>query len=1199
MNRDEAITKFIKINFKLLTSDDLVKSILKTEIRKYFIFQLSKKFGQPKPAEICSALFKYQIRNGVSKSALETQIGSIPIYENLGRNKIEELELMLDSNFKSSLSIDELDRIDKVNSYDAIKLIEGESIKREMESSNKELVNKRDELNKEIGKKQDELLAFPSILDEREIEEPEYFPELEDTKSWWERFYLKGNPFPGNKDGLSKVDESLYEKIVVKTQPYQTFLKKIDSVTSIFDTAYMLVGDFGYGKTTLQDYLSYHLANKNILPIRITCLRAQPDCNGYYDSFILRLMKELSKEIGGRAVRMDGADEERVIELCQEVCKFKAGVVIFLDDYHKHRTEYQTVYDFLGTLQILKNELTRNDCNVSFIVSAIPLWQREASQHQQMSGFFDTNPIVMPPPTPEFIRDVFNQRISAYCYDLSPRKIDIEFIEKIFSKSESKGNYRDYLNRIIEELENNNMAIVSTPIEISEDNLSKIKALIENEAALWSPMKKLLKESRFKKYNSEQIAKCLELLVVTYTQDGVSERELIFTENKHYFLRLKETGLIVRRRDSSFSNDFSWSVSPSLEKCASKIKSDYGYILPDYLLKIYSHKKTFLVESKVSKSESAFLSKIKAFINDKKMFFTENQRKNLDKALVLYDRFDIDPSSKQKTDKAVDDMIEALTTLSFVLFDIDGTLEVFERNGIENITEKWKLHHIDNEIVDQFYYKLDYYNKARDSIQYSLTSRHAKDAFEFIADQIKSAVLDITSESVDRFGYINIQTQQNPNDVALYEMIRNDIFLAGKETKFRYVEQISDHTEGVIKNFLYTSCKLIFGDDKYFKHVNIQDGKSKYSYLGKNFSSIHNLYEGLSRAKLYDVFMYGSQVKKIIIDKLDLNWSESQWKYFFSSFIDSKNISSKNESECISYCKMCTEIIGSMNVFLSKIPSERCFLIIDDEKYGIEDVMFEIKFDGVVDDYIVDIDSSSLSVGGGNEVHVIDRVIYDRVKKIILSKLNDGYNIENLLDPSFIESHYCVKYYEFIISLAYMEKIEKTIIISSWMGSHILIRKKLSAVEMGLLKDKELVDIESHEFQVALSFPSEVRDKVLDITKELHLALGKDTFFYDDNYKSQLARPNLDKLLQKIYKENSKMIVVFICKEYDEKEWCGLEFRVVRELLMEKKNKRIMLVKMGEGEVEGIFKIDGYIDGQATSPEKISEYIQERIALIE
>ncbi|MBV6393822.1 MAG: hypothetical protein KPEEDBHJ_03066 [Anaerolineales bacterium] len=149
-----------------------------------------------------------------------------------------------------------------------------------------------------------------------------------------------------------------------------------------------------------------------------------------------------------------------------------------------------------------------------------------------------------------------------------------------------------------------------------------------------------------------------------------------------------------------------------------------------------------------------------------------------------------------------------------------------------------------------------------------------------------------------------------------------------------------------------------------------------------------------------------------------------------------------------------------------------------------------------------------------------------------------------------------------------------------------------------LVKIPKSVDITTHVFDVALSFPGEIRSYIEIIVRELERIISPNSYFYDNNYISQLARPSLDILLQDIYKNRSRLVVVFLSGDYQRKEWCGIEFRAIKEIIMERDNHKIMLVKMDDGVVDGIFKTDGYIDGQKHQPKDIARFIGERIAIL-
>ncbi|MCQ2038215.1 MULTISPECIES: TIR domain-containing protein [Stutzerimonas stutzeri subgroup] len=145
--------------------------------------------------------------------------------------------------------------------------------------------------------------------------------------------------------------------------------------------------------------------------------------------------------------------------------------------------------------------------------------------------------------------------------------------------------------------------------------------------------------------------------------------------------------------------------------------------------------------------------------------------------------------------------------------------------------------------------------------------------------------------------------------------------------------------------------------------------------------------------------------------------------------------------------------------------------------------------------------------------------------------------------------------------------------------------------------DKSLSKVGEINFKVSLSFPGEHRTFVSKVADILRVNLGKDQVFYDYDYQSQLAVPNLDAVLQSIYRKNSGLVVVFLCKEYAEKEWCGLEWRAVRDIIKCKDDDRIMFIRFDSAEIDGLFSIDGYIDASKFSEEEVARFILERIQL--
>jgi tetratricopeptide (TPR) repeat protein len=138
-----------------------------------------------------------------------------------------------------------------------------------------------------------------------------------------------------------------------------------------------------------------------------------------------------------------------------------------------------------------------------------------------------------------------------------------------------------------------------------------------------------------------------------------------------------------------------------------------------------------------------------------------------------------------------------------------------------------------------------------------------------------------------------------------------------------------------------------------------------------------------------------------------------------------------------------------------------------------------------------------------------------------------------------------------------------------------------------------------NRFLVALSFPGEHRKFVEDVADFLRRELGEGSVLYDRFHEAEFARPNLDTHLQALYHDQSRLVVVFLCADYERKEWPGLEWRAIRDLIKSKKDSSIMLIRLDEANVSGVFSIDGYISVEGRAPQDIASLIIERLQILE
>lgn len=136
----------------------------------------------------------------------------------------------------------------------------------------------------------------------------------------------------------------------------------------------------------------------------------------------------------------------------------------------------------------------------------------------------------------------------------------------------------------------------------------------------------------------------------------------------------------------------------------------------------------------------------------------------------------------------------------------------------------------------------------------------------------------------------------------------------------------------------------------------------------------------------------------------------------------------------------------------------------------------------------------------------------------------------------------------------------------------------------------------TRRFQVAFSFPGELRERVENIAELLGSQIGQSRVFYDNWYKGELARPNLDLYLQDIYGKESDLLLVFLSSDYERKQWCGLEWRAIREIIKSKESERVMFLRVDDAKVSGVLSLDGYLDIRDMSDADVLHAVVTRIA---
>jgi hypothetical protein len=143
------------------------------------------------------------------------------------------------------------------------------------------------------------------------------------------------------------------------------------------------------------------------------------------------------------------------------------------------------------------------------------------------------------------------------------------------------------------------------------------------------------------------------------------------------------------------------------------------------------------------------------------------------------------------------------------------------------------------------------------------------------------------------------------------------------------------------------------------------------------------------------------------------------------------------------------------------------------------------------------------------------------------------------------------------------------------------------------------VNINTHQFDVAVSFPGDYREFVESVVRATGAILGQDTCFYDFDYQAQLARPGIDVLLQDLYSTRAKLIVVFLGSAYQAGRWPAIEWTAIRTIINAREQEKVMFVRMDDGAVAGVQAHDGYIDARRFNADQIAAMIAQRVILQE
>ncbi|CAM5668356.1 hypothetical protein MAUB1S_04891 [Mycolicibacterium aubagnense] len=136
-----------------------------------------------------------------------------------------------------------------------------------------------------------------------------------------------------------------------------------------------------------------------------------------------------------------------------------------------------------------------------------------------------------------------------------------------------------------------------------------------------------------------------------------------------------------------------------------------------------------------------------------------------------------------------------------------------------------------------------------------------------------------------------------------------------------------------------------------------------------------------------------------------------------------------------------------------------------------------------------------------------------------------------------------------------------------------------------------------YKYDVAVSFAGEQRSFVEEVVRKLDLPPGR--AFYDADYKADPWGEELSEVFTKLYRDEARFVVMFISREYAEKQWCNLERRAALRRRMMTKGAFILPVRLDSttlDEVEGLLGTIGDLDGRREGVDGVVKALQSKLA---
>lgn len=140
-------------------------------------------------------------------------------------------------------------------------------------------------------------------------------------------------------------------------------------------------------------------------------------------------------------------------------------------------------------------------------------------------------------------------------------------------------------------------------------------------------------------------------------------------------------------------------------------------------------------------------------------------------------------------------------------------------------------------------------------------------------------------------------------------------------------------------------------------------------------------------------------------------------------------------------------------------------------------------------------------------------------------------------------------------------------------------------------------DESSYHYDVALSFAGSDREyveQVADALKAHDLSI-----FYDRDQQAALWGEDLVELLDAVYRQQSRYVVIFISQAYGEREWTRHERRSAMARALLERRSFVLPARFDDTELPGLRPTVGYLDLRPLQPKDVADLIRQKLQTAE